>query len=90
MKKNKLIFDEQNEEPNAFIFSRDDTGKSIKVTYHPERLPQDEDISQLFTKCIVGTATEKQKEKFKTLWQERVRIVLLEEVKNLFTVEKIN
>ena len=90
VRKNKLIFDEKNEEANAFIFSRDDTKKSVKVTYHPEHVPSDEAMHPLFTKCIVGTANQKQKEKFREMWQERVKIVLFEEVKGLFTVEKLN
>lgn len=85
-RKNKLTFDEKNEEPNAFVFTRDDNGKSVKVIYHPERIPQKEDMSELLTKCIVGTANEKQQEKFKALWQERVKAVLLEEVKGLFVI----
>lgn len=89
-RRNKLIFDEKNEEAGAFVFTRDDNGKSVKVIYHPERIPQKEDMSELITKCIVGTANEKQQEKFKTLWQEKARMVLFEEVKNLFTVEKLN
>lgn len=88
-RKNKLIFDEKNEEPNAFIFTRDDTKKSVKVTYHPQRLPQDEDMSALFTKSIVGTANKKQEDRFKELWQRRVKAVLFEEVKNLFNVEEV-
>ena len=90
VRKNKLIFDEKNEEANAFVFTRDDNGKSVKVTYHPENVPGDEDMHNLFTKCIVGTASEKQKEKFKELWQKRVKCVLFEEVKGLFSVEKLN
>ncbi len=90
VRKDKLIFDEQNEEPNAFIFTRDDSGKSVKVIYHPECIPQKEEMPGLFSKCISGTANEKQKEKFKELWQAKVKAVLFEEVKNLFTVEKLN
>lgn len=90
VRKNKLIFDEKNEEANAFVFTRDDTGKSVKVAYHPEVIPADEEMHNLFTKCIVGTANEKQKDKFKEMWQERVKAVLFEEVKNLFTVEKLD
>ncbi|MDO8748406.1 MAG: FmdE family protein [Candidatus Omnitrophota bacterium] len=90
VRKNKLIFDEQNEEANAFVFTRDDNGKSVKVTYHPENVPADEDMHELFTKSIVGTANEKQKEKFKELWQKRVKCVLFEEAKSLFSVEKLN
>lgn len=90
VRKNKLIFDEKNEEANAFVFTRDDTGKSVKVAYHPEAVPADEEMHALFTKCIVGTANEKQKDKFQEMWQERVKAVLFEEVKNLFTVEKLD
>src|SRR3989338_1836677 len=78
VRKNRLVFDEKNEEPNAFVFTRDDTGKSIKVTYHPERVPAKPEMSALFTKCIVGTATKKQKEEFMALWQGRVKAVLSE------------
>ena len=74
-------------EPNTFVFTRDDNGKSIKVTYHPERIPQKEEMSGLFTKCIVGTATKKQEEDFKKMWQARVKAVLFEEVKGLFKVQ---
>lgn len=85
-RKNKLVFDQKNEEPNSFVFTRDDNNKSVKVTYHPERIRQDDHMPNLFTKCIVGTATEKQREEFKESWQKKVRMVLFEEVKNLFTV----
>lgn len=90
IRKNKLTFDEKNEEANAFVFTRDDNKKSVKVTYHPENVPADEDMHELFTKSIVGTASEKQKEKFKEMWQKRVKCVLFEEAKGLFTVEKLN
>ncbi len=88
VRKNKLIFDEKNEEPSAFVFTRDDTKKSVKITYHPQALPQDERLPGLFTKCIAQTATQKQKEEFQEAWQKRVKAVLFEEAKNLFTVEK--
>jgi hypothetical protein len=87
-RKNKLIFDETNEEPNTFIFTRDDNKKSVKVAYHPENIPQNGNMSGLFTKCIVGTATKKQQDDFMAMWQERVKIVLFEEVKGLFSVKE--
>ena len=90
VRKNKLVFDETNEEPNTFVFTRDDNKKSVKVRYHPEHIPQKNEMSQLFMKCISGTATKKQKEEFMAMWQARVRAVLFEEAKNLFTVEKLN
>lgn len=88
-RKGKLIFDEDNEEPNTFIFVRDDNKKEVKVSYHPEKIPFNDEMSELFTKCIVGTATRKQEEEFKRMWQERVRIVLFEEAKDLFRVEEL-
>ena len=89
-RKDKLVFDEANEEPNAFIFTRDDNKRRVKVTYHPEKVPQKEDMSGLFMKCVSGTATEKEKEKFKELWQAKVRAVLFEEAKGLFTIERLD
>lgn len=89
-RKDKLIFDEKNEEPNAFVFTRDDTKKAVKVTYHPENLTQSENMHALFTKCIVGTATKEQVEDFKRMWQARVKAVLFEEAEGLFKVQELN
>ncbi len=88
-RRNKLVFDSENEEPGTFVFTRDDNQKSVKVSYHPENIPAVDRMSDLLTKCIVGTATEKQQEEFKKMWQERVRIVLFEEAKGLFRVKKL-
>ena len=90
VRKNGLIFDEREEEPNTFVFTRIDNKKSVEVTYHPEKIPADEEMHTLFRKCIVGTANKKQEEDFKRMWQERVRIVLFEEVEGLFEVKKLN
>ena len=68
---------------------REDNKKSVKVIYHPERIPEpDEDLSNLLTKCIVDTATPKQKERFKEIWQSRVKAVLFEEADGLFEVKE--
>jgi len=88
-RKNKLIFDTENEEPSTFVFTRNDNQKSVKVSYHPENIPTADRMSGLLTKCIVGSATEKQQEEFKKMWQKRVRIVLFEEAKGLFRVKKL-
>ena len=88
-RKNKLVFDKENEEPSTFIFTRDDNKKKVKVSYHPENIPTGDRMNDLITKCIVGTATEKQREEFKRMWQERVRIVLFEEAEGLLRVKKL-
>lgn len=90
VRKNGLIFDEKNEEPNAFVFTMVGNKKSVEVTYHPEKIPVDGNMSTLFRKCMVGTATKKQEEDFKKMWQERVRIVLFEEVEDLFEVKELD
>ncbi len=87
---NKLIFDTKYEEFGSFIFQREDSGKAVKVKYHPELLPQSEDMSEYFMKCLSGKATEKDKEIFIDMWQSKVKKVLLEEVKGLFEVEELN
>ncbi len=89
VRKNKLIFDQDNEEANAFVFTREDTSQSVKVTFHPERVPQDPRMHDLFIKCISGTANPEQTEKFRELWQIRVKTVLFDEVEGLFTIEKV-
>lgn len=89
-RRNKLVFDAGHTEPHAFVFTRDDTACSVKVTYHPDVLPSDPAMPRLFTKCLVGTATTKQAQGFRQMWQERVKAVLFEEVEGLFSVEELN
>lgn len=88
-RKNKLTFDATHEEPNTFVFTRDDTRQAVKIAYHPEKIPHPEELSTLMTKCLVGTASAKQTETFKKMWQDKVRAVLLEEVKGLFVVRDL-
>jgi len=90
VRKDKLIFDQENSEPNSFIFTRDDTGKSVKITYNLRLVPPEPGLPELLTKCVVETADQKQKEEFQRLWQARVKAVLLEEISGLFTLQKIN
>ena len=86
---NKLIFDTRNEEFGAFIFEREDTGKKVKIKYHPEILPQPEEMSDYFMKCLAGKAADKDKETFINMWQSKVKKVLFEEVAGLFEIEEI-
>lgn len=88
VRKDKLTFDQENEEANAFVFTREDTGQSVKVTFHPERIPQESEMHGLFIKCISGTASPEQTEQFREQWQMRVKTVLFEEVEGLFTIEQ--
>lgn len=83
---NKLIFDTKNEEFGAFIFEREDTGEKVKIKYNPQLLPQPENMSEYFMKCLSGKARAEDKEIFGDMWHEKVKKVLFEEVDGLFEV----
>lgn len=88
---NKLFFDAENMEFNAFIFQREDNKKTVKVTYDPQALPGDERMGDLIGLVLQGRATNEQKELFHSLWQGNVKRILLEDVKypGLFTVTEL-
>ncbi len=90
IRKDKLIFDEVNAEPNSFIFTRDDTGGSVKITYNLRLIPQDPRLPELLTKCVVDTADQGEREEFQRLWQKMVKTVLLEAVPGLFTLQRLS
>ena len=88
VRKNKLVFIKNSKDKNTFMFTRDDTQKSIKIKYNVEKIPQSEEFSNLFIKNFSGKATKDEVEKFQSLWQEKVRLVLFDKIENLFTIEE--
>lgn len=86
---NKLIFDKSSNE-GSFIFQREDTGKTVKISYHPELLPSPEGVGPNMMKMLKGTATAEEKEKFVEQWHHRVGLVLFDEVEGLFDLEEID
>ncbi|MEF3191068.1 MAG: hypothetical protein K6347_00760 [Campylobacterales bacterium] len=56
--------------------TRVDTGQSVVVDYNPNLAPGSPNQTILMQKIIMGQATPEEKEEFKCLWQERVRIIL--------------
>ena len=78
---NKLFFTPGDMEFNAFIFQREDTGKTVKVTYNPQALPQDMRMNDLVPLVLRGAANEEEKELFISLWQGNVKKILLEDEK---------
>ncbi len=87
----KLLFDTEDFQFNAFIFQREDTKKTLKITYNPQVLPQDKTLSDLTPTVVRGMATPEEKELFISLWQENVRRILLETDRypGLFSVEEL-
>lgn len=66
----------------CFEFNRSDGGKSVLVTFYPQRVPfakeKDPRLSELLEKVIWEAANENEKHEFQQLWIERVRLMLLE------------
>ncbi len=87
----KLRFDSQDFQFGTFIFQREDTGKAVSIVYNPQALPPDDELGELMPLVMQDKATDEEKEKFFSLWQGKVRKILLEDEKypGLFTVEEL-
>ncbi|GMR05417.1 MAG: FmdE family protein [Thermodesulfobacteriota bacterium] len=75
---NRLFFDSKDPQFNTFIFQREDTGKTVKVTYDPQAISGDPRMGELAPMVLGGTAGDEEKELFFTLWQGNVRKILME------------
>lgn len=60
----------------GFQFERTDTGESVELVYQP--IPPVEEQMFLMQKIMSQQASQADKNKFKELWQDRVRKILLE------------
>ena len=59
-------------------FTRINNGASVGVGAQLERLPADPRIPLLMPRCLAGTASPEEEALFRSLWQERVRRLLLD------------
>jgi len=59
-------------------FTRTDTGASVELDYRPERIAGDPAMTQALARACGTEATGAERERFATLWQARVREILLE------------
>lgn len=57
--------------------TRLDTNQSISISYNPSIIPADEKMMLLMGKNLKNIASDEEKALFKTLWQERVKKILL-------------
>ena len=92
-RKDKLSFDEDFQFC-TYIFERIDTrdglqNKAVKVTYDPTKLTEDPRLSEVMPKVMGGSADSAEREEFATLWQAKVKEILLGNIEGLFTVEEI-
>ena len=90
-RRNKLVFDEEHGEFNAFIFQRTDNNKTVKVVYNPGVIPSDERMSDLMPLVVSGTASKEEHKAFIDMWQGKVKKVLLEadKIEGLFEITEV-
>ena len=58
-------------------FTRTDTRAAVTVSARLDRVPSDPRVALLLPRCLAGTATADETTLFQTLWQSRVRALLL-------------
>lgn len=58
--------------------TRTDTGVAVDVSAHPEYVSPDPQVRHLLARCLSGSASTQETIEFRTLWQDRVRKLLLE------------
>lgn len=89
---NRLFFDAQDIQFNTYIFQREDTGKTVQITYNPQALPGDPRMNDVIPLVLRGSASKEQKELFFSLWQGNVRKILMEDEKypGLFELEELH
>lgn len=87
----KLKFDALDPQFCTYIFQREDTGAAVQVVHDPSALGADTGISPLMPLVMNSTATAEQIKLFRSLWQGKVRAILLENDKypGLFTVTEL-
>ena len=59
-------------------FTRMDTGASVSVFYHPEIVPPPPELPALMQKLLAGEASTDERAQFATLWQMRVKRILID------------
>lgn len=64
--------------PGQMRLTRTDTGATVNASARLERVPSDPRIPLLLSRCLAGAATPAEMTLFQSLWQDRVRTLLLE------------
>jgi hypothetical protein len=63
--------------PGVVKLTRNDTNKSVTISYNPSIIPAEEKMQALMGKCMQGLANKEEKKEFGALWQARVEKILL-------------
>lgn len=59
-------------------FTRVDSSAAVTASARLDRVPSDARVQQLLPKCLFGTASSEEAATFQSLWQGRVRTLLLD------------
>lgn len=59
-------------------FTRTDSGRSVETTAHPDAVAPDPHMFELLRRCVAGVASAAEGETFRSLWQGRVRRMLVD------------
>ncbi len=70
-------------------FKRVDTQESVDVFYDPTAIKADEKMALLMQLIAQNKASQEQIKEFGTLWQERVRKIIVENMNSVIRIEKI-
>ncbi|MGD9487910.1 MAG: FmdE family protein [Calditrichaceae bacterium] len=69
-------------------FQRTDNNQSVTVTYRTDLIPGNPEMGKLMPVMLSGKANEEQKKLFGEIWQEAVRIALMDPPDGTFVVSK--
>jgi len=88
--RNNLMSFNCNDVDGIIRFTRIDNNKSIDINYNPNIVLPDSNMQKLMGKVIGGIASELEVNKFKKLWQDRVKRILIDNFDNKKLIELKN
>lgn len=80
-RRNRLYFS-QPLKAGSMRLTRLDVGRHVEVSVDLSKVPGDPRIAELMPKCLEDEATTDEERLFRLLWQDRVRLLLLEHADN--------
>ena len=75
-RQNLLVFDAPID--GLLGLKRRETGQGVQVALDASRVPADPEMPVLLSKALAGQATPAEEQRFGALWQERVRLMLID------------
>lgn len=68
-------------------FTRKDNGAAVDVASHLENIPRSMRMAELMSACIEGKASADEQREFGQLWQDRVRLMLVDHAQDPHMIE---